>query len=41
MIAEDMDVVRSYGGDIAIAAVWGPTRWLEDSLSELFMTSKR
>jgi len=41
MIAHDTDVVRSYGGDNTIAAVRGPTRWLEDSLSELFMTDKR
>jgi hypothetical protein len=41
MIAHDMDVVHSYGGHTVIAAVRGPTRWLEDSLSELFMTGKK
>jgi hypothetical protein len=41
MIAQDMDVMRSYGGDTKIAAVRSPTRWLEDSLSQLFMTGKR
>jgi predicted oxidoreductase len=41
MTAQDMDVVRSYDGDTKIAAVRGPTRWLEDSLLELFMTGKR
>jgi len=28
MIAQDMGVVSSYGGDTTIAAVRGPTRWL-------------
>jgi hypothetical protein len=41
MIAQDTDVVRSFCGDTTIAAVRGPTRWLEDSLSEVFMTGKR
>jgi hypothetical protein len=40
MIAQNMDVVHSYVGDITIATIRGPTRWFEDSHSELFMTGK-
>lgn len=41
MTAQDMGVMCSYGGDTTIAAVRCTTRWLENSLLELFMTGKR